>query len=82
MMVVSEIGEIWSPHTAPAIQAEMEMIRNGAPTGNTATHIGIKMPNVPHEVPVAKAKKQATRKITAQITCSVLDFVAKRFDRY
>ena len=26
MMVVSEMGEQWSPHTAPAMQAEMEMI--------------------------------------------------------
>ena len=26
MIVVSEIGEQWSPQTAPAIQAEIEMI--------------------------------------------------------
>ena len=26
IIVVSEMGEQWSPHTAPAIQAEMEMI--------------------------------------------------------
>jgi len=26
MMVVSDIGEQWSPHTAPAIHAEIEMI--------------------------------------------------------
>ena len=29
MMVVSEMGEMWSPQTAPAMQAEMEMTRNG-----------------------------------------------------
>ena len=28
IIVVSEIGEQWSPHTAPAIQAEIEMIFN------------------------------------------------------
>ena len=26
IIVVSEIGEQWSPHTAPAMQAEMEII--------------------------------------------------------
>ena len=26
MMVVSDIGEQWSPHTAPAIHAEIEII--------------------------------------------------------
>ena len=60
MMVVSEMGDTWSPHTAPAIHAEMEMMRNGAAGGNTAIHIGIKMPKVPHEVPVAKARSAAT----------------------
>ena len=43
----------------------MEMMRRGVPTGNTATQIGIRIPNVPHEVPVAKARKQAVTKITA-----------------
>ena len=28
MMVVSEMGEQWSPHTAPAMQAEMEKIEH------------------------------------------------------
>ena len=62
MIVVSEIGEQWSPHTAPAIQAEIEMIISSwfVPE-NTSTTIGIRIPKVPHEVPVANA-------ITAPIT--------------
>ena len=55
MMVVSDIGDTWSPQTAPAMQAEMEMMRSGAAAGNTAMQIGMSMPNVPQEVPVAKA---------------------------
>ena len=66
IIVVSEIGEQWSPHTAPAIQAEIEIIiSSGLVSWNTATTIGIKIPNVPHEVPVAKAKRHPTTKIIA-----------------
>lgn len=66
MIVVSEIGEQWSPHTAPAIHAEMEMIISwGLDSANTATTIGMSMPKVPQEVPVEKARKQPTRKIMA-----------------
>lgn len=64
-MVVSDIGEMWSPHTAPAIHADMDMMRSGAAAGNTAMHIGIRIPNVPHEVPVAKASNAATMNIIA-----------------
>lgn len=65
IMVVSLIGEIWSPQTAPAMQAEMEMMRNGSAPGNTAIQIGIRIPKVPQDVPVAKARKAATRKMMA-----------------
>ena len=66
MIVVSEIGEQWSPHTAPAIHAEIEMIIicSFVPE-NTATTIGIRIPKVPHEVPVANARKHPTKKIIA-----------------
>lgn len=64
--VVSEIGEQWSPHTAPAMHAEIEIILIGSEdSGNAAMQIGISMPNVPHEVPVANAKKHAITKIIA-----------------
>ena len=66
MIVVSEIGEQWSPQTAPAMQAEIEMImRSGLLFSNTATTIGIRIPKVPQEVPVAKARKHPTTKIIA-----------------
>ena len=65
MIVVSDIGDTWSPHTAPAIHADMDMMRSGAAAGNTAMHIGIRMPNVPQDVPVAKASNAATMNIIA-----------------
>ncbi len=66
MMVVSEIGEQWSPHTAPAMHAEIEIIiMFSLLPEKTATTIGIKMPKVPQEVPVAKARKHPTRKMIA-----------------
>ena len=65
MIVVSDIGDTWSPQTAPAMQAEMEMMRSGAAAGNTAMQIGMSMPNVPQEVPVAKASNAATMNIIA-----------------
>lgn len=57
-MVVSEIGEQWSPHTAPAIHAEIQMIASGLSIENTFCTIGISMPKVPQEVPVANARPQ------------------------
>ena len=65
MIVVSDIGDTWSPQTAPAMHAEMEMMRSGAVAGNTAMQIGMSMPNVPQEVPVAKASNAATMNIIA-----------------
>ena len=48
------------------MQAEIEIIINcGLVFSNTATTIGIKIPKVPQEVPVAKAKRQPTTKIIA-----------------
>ena len=65
IMVVTEIGDTWSPQTAPAMHAEMEMMRSGAVAGNTTMQIGMSMPNVPQEVPVAKASNAATMKTIA-----------------
>jgi len=65
MMVVSEIGEQWSPQTAPARQAEIPIVPSVEPTGKIAVTIGMRIPNVPHDVPVAKARRHAMMKITA-----------------
>ena len=61
IIVVSDIGEQWSPHTAPAIHADTQITDNTFPDswGNTLRQIGIRIPNVPHDVPVANARKQA-----------------------
>ena len=70
MIVVSEMGEQWSPQTEPARQEEMEMA-SISPLGNTLHTIGIRMPKVPQEVPVEKASPAATIKIMAGNTpCS------------
>ena len=65
MIVVSEIGEQWSPHTAPARQAEIPTKNSELVSGKIADTIGIRIPKVPHEVPVAKATRQATTKTSA-----------------
>ena len=64
-MEVSEMGEQWSPMTEPAQQAEMPMMSSSLEAGKIAVTMGIRMPKVPQEVPEAKARIQATTKITA-----------------
>ena len=59
-MVVSEMGEQWSPHTAPARQAAMEITSISDSPGNTAQTMGIRMVKVPQLVPVEKARKTET----------------------
>ena len=73
-MVVSEIGEMWSPQTAPDKQAAtvMTSMVDGA-SPNTAIAIGIRMLNVPQEVPVAKARPSAMRKNTAGMNIPMVD---------
>ena len=41
IMVVSEIGEQWSPQTEPARQADIPIVPRGLLTGNIANTIGI-----------------------------------------
>ena len=66
MMVVSDIGEQWSPHTAPAMHADIEMIIIvWFVPEKMFTTIGMSIPKVPHEVPVAKARKAPTRNMIA-----------------
>ena len=65
IIVVSEIGEQWSPQTEPARQADIHTIPSWLPTGKIARTIGIRIPNVPQEVPVAKDIPQAARNIIA-----------------
>ena len=60
--MVSEMGEQWSPHTAPTMQAEMQMMPRGSSRGKMAMVMGIRMPKVPQEVPVAKARKQPIKR--------------------
>ena len=66
MTVVSEMGEIWSPQTAPARHAEMPIFMStGSEEAKMAVTMGMRMPKVPQLVPVEKARKTATRKIMA-----------------
>ena len=65
MIVVSEMGEQWSPHTAPARQADTPIIIRGDSGEKIAVTMGMSIPNVPQEVPVENASPQATRNIIA-----------------
>ena len=73
-MVVSEIGEMWSPQTAPDRQAATVMTSMVvALSPNTATAIGMRMPNVPQLVPVANARPSAIRKKMAGISMEMTE---------
>ena len=61
MIVVSLMGETWSPNTAPARQAETPTIIRVKSALKTSVTMGMRMPKVPQEVPVANASPQATR---------------------
>ena len=63
-MVVSEIGEQWSPQTAPAMQADTATIVIEEP-GTAASTIGMRMPKVPQLVPVENASTMAITKMIA-----------------
>ena len=71
MIVVSEIGEQWSPQTAPAMHADTQITARVAFAGSgsvslkTSRVIGMRIPNVPHDVPVANERPQAIRKMIA-----------------
>ena len=58
--------EQWSPQTAPAIQAEIAIIVSSPlPKPKASITIGIRIPNVPHDVPVANERPIAIRNIIA-----------------
>ena len=65
IIVVSEIGEQWSPQTAPARQADIPIIRSSLSAGKIAATIGISIPKVPQDVPVEKDRIHATINIIA-----------------
>ena len=81
-MVVSEIGEQWSPNTAPAMTADMQgIISEGSTLTAMAAAIGNMMPNVPQLVPVAKAITPASmNKITGRKPAWILP--ATKVERY
>ena len=69
MTVVSEIGDTWSPHTAPASTADTEMIIICilALPVNILVAIGTRIANVPHDVPVENDRNTAAANRTAVI---------------
>ncbi len=65
-MVVSEMGEQWSPKVAPARTAATPTnIRLGSRAATRGTTMGIMIPMVPQEVPVAKEIREETIKMVA-----------------
>ena len=70
-MVVSEIGETWSPQTAPARIEAVTIVRLfifSAPT--TANAIGSRIPKVPQDVPVENASPAAYAQLQLQFAAS------------
>ena len=61
-MVVSEMGETWSPNTAPPSVAETVRMVSVPLPPRMVTAIGTRTPNVPQEVPVANAMAPARMK--------------------
>ena len=64
-IVVSEIGEQWSPYTDPANVAPSAGIRYTSAPGavQIIVMIGISMPNVPQDVPIEKLMSAEMMKI-------------------
>ena len=74
MIVVSEIGLMWSPQTEPARTADTEMIIIVVSMWlNIGTTIGTRIEKVPHEVPVEKAIKIAIRKTMTGMSPAPVD---------
>jgi hypothetical protein len=68
MMVVSEIGEEWSPKTPPERAAATKGETGRPSVIEAGTTIGSMMAKVPQLVPVAKAMPDATRKTSGRKT--------------
>lgn len=67
-IVVSDMGEQWSPKIDPARVADRLIIKcSGATCWQMTTIIGINIPKVPHEVPIENDKIAATINIITGI---------------
>ena len=65
-IVVSEIGEQWSPNTEPAkVAAKDTTTKLGSKAWATRTITGIQIPNVPQAVPVENDKNAANANTAA-----------------
>ena len=76
-IVVSDIGEQWSPNTEPENIAASIIVKKcmWSVCIRIGTIIGIKIPKVPQAVPVEKDKKAPTAKIIAgSIHIGIVEF--------
>ena len=65
-MVVSEMGDVWSPNTEPAsVAASVTVMSVGSSAWATGTTMGMRIPKVPQAVPVEKLRKAAMTKTMA-----------------
>ena len=65
-MVVSEMGEQWSPNTEPARVADrVTVMMVGVADWQMNTTMGMNSPKVPQAVPMEKDRPAATRKTMA-----------------
>ena len=69
IMVVSEMGEQWSPNTPPESSAPITGGRDISSVWAMGMAMGNIIPHVPQDVPVENAIKLVVIKITAGISC-------------
>ena len=67
MMVVSEIGDTWSPKTEPAKTDAIVIVQSSLLIGKRGKAIGMNIAEVPQEVPVEQDNKTASAKIITGI---------------
>ena len=67
MIVVSEIGETWSPKTDPAKTEAIVIVQSSLLIGKRGKAIGMNIAKVPQEVPVEKDNTAASTKIITGI---------------
>ena len=80
-MVVSEMGEAWSPKMPPLMTAAMMMGMCKSMVAPKAKPIGIMILNVPQLVPVENAVMLATKKMSRGMSAGLI-FPLSRWARY
>lgn len=80
MMVVSEIGETWSPKTDPAKTEAIVIVQRSLLIGKRGKAIGMNIAKVPQEVPVENDNIAASAKIITGIKKEEAELFLTKFE--